>query len=128
MNTNNTDTDTDTDKDTDTEKDTEKDTDTDINENKGKDKPSPAYEKQRFIKPDIKQIAAYCRERQNGIDAQRFFDYYESNGWKVGKSPMKDWKATVRNWERNGYSSDTQQKKSDNGFDIDAYKAFINDF
>jgi hypothetical protein len=35
------------------------------------------------------------------IEAQRFWDYYESNGWKVGRNPMKDWKAAVRNWQRN---------------------------
>ena len=40
----------------------------------------------------------------NQIEAARFYDHYESNGWKVGKNPMKDWKATIRNWERNDYS------------------------
>ena len=37
------------------------------------------------------------------MNAQQFFDYYESKGWKVGKSPMKDWKASVRTWEKNDY-------------------------
>ena len=54
----------------------------------------------RFRKPAVEEISAYCMERGNGIDAQGFFDYYESKGWVVGKSPMKDWKAAVRNWER----------------------------
>lgn len=62
----------------------------------------------RFQKPTVEEINAYCKERANGIDAQGFFDYYESKGWVVGKSPMKDWKASVRNWERMG---------RDNGFD-----------
>ena len=35
------------------------------------------------------------------VEAQRFWDYYESNGWRVGRNPMKDWKAAVRNWQRN---------------------------
>ena len=60
--------------------------------------------KEKFIKPTVEEIRAYCRERNNIVDAERFYDYYESNGWKVGKNTMKDWKATVRNWERNGYS------------------------
>ena len=42
----------------------------------------------------------YCEERGNGIDAQSFVDFYESKGWVVGKSPMKDWKAAVRTWEQ----------------------------
>ncbi len=54
----------------------------------------------RFIKPTVEQVKAYCRERSNGIDAERFVDYYESNGWRVGKTPMKDWQAAVRTWER----------------------------
>lgn len=59
----------------------------------------------RFIKPSLEEVQAYCNERQNNVDAQRFIDYYESNGWKVGKNPMKDWKAAVRTWEKNGYGA-----------------------
>ena len=57
----------------------------------------------RFVKPDAEEIESYCKERNNSVDAQQFFDYYESKGWKVGKSPMKDWKASVRTWEKNDY-------------------------
>ena len=53
----------------------------------------------RFNKPTIQEIEEYCQSRGNTVNAQRFFDYYESNGWKVGKNPMKDWKAAVRTWE-----------------------------
>ena len=42
----------------------------------------------------------YCQERNNSIDAQSFVDFYDSKGWVVGKSPMKDWKAAVRTWEK----------------------------
>lgn len=56
--------------------------------------------KPRFTPPTLEEVQAYCTERNNHIDAQRFIDYYTSNGWKVGKNPMKDWKAAVRNWER----------------------------
>jgi len=55
---------------------------------------------QRFIKPSVEEIAQYCKQRGNGIDPQTFWDFYESNGWKVGRNPMKDWKAAVRTWER----------------------------
>lgn len=54
----------------------------------------------RFVKPTIEEIDAYCRERNNTIDAESFFNFYESKGWLVGKSPMKDWKAAVRTWEK----------------------------
>lgn len=53
----------------------------------------------RFVKPTVEEVAAYCAERKNGVDAERFVDFYESKGWKVGNTPMKDWKAAVRNWE-----------------------------
>ena len=54
----------------------------------------------RFVKPTVEDVRAYCEERGNGIDAQSFVDFYESKGWVVGKSPMKDWKAAVRTWEQ----------------------------
>ena len=61
----------------------------------------------RFVKPSVEEVAAYCREKGYGIDAQRFVDYYDSNGWKVGKNPMQDWRATVRSWARRD-GKDTQ--------------------
>jgi len=54
-----------------------------------------------FVKPTLEEVAAYCRERGNRVDPQAWFDHYESNGWRVGASPMRDWKAAVRTWERN---------------------------
>ena len=56
--------------------------------------------KKRFEKPMYDEVSAYCRERGNGIDAQRFLDHYDANGWRVGKNPMKDWRAALRTWER----------------------------
>ena len=53
----------------------------------------------RFTKPTVADIREYCTERRNGIDAQRFFDFYEAKGWRVGNQPMKDWQAAVRTWE-----------------------------
>lgn len=54
----------------------------------------------RFVKPTLEDVQAYCQERNKGVDAQKWYDYYSANGWKVGKNPMKDWKAAVRTWER----------------------------
>ena len=59
----------------------------------------------RFAPPSIDEVKAYCQERGNGVDAERFIDYYNANGWRVGKNAMKDWKAAVRTWEKNGYSN-----------------------
>lgn len=53
----------------------------------------------KFIKPTVEEINTYCRERQNTISAEQFFNFYESKGWRVGNQPMKDWKAAVRTWE-----------------------------
>ena len=66
---------------------------------------APDPTKKRFMKPTVEEIKSYCMERRNNVDAQRFFDFYESKGWKVGNAQMKDWKAAVRTWEnRSGYS------------------------
>ena len=53
----------------------------------------------RFKKPTLEEVKAYCKERNNQVDAERFIDFYESKGWKVGNQSMKDWKACVRTWE-----------------------------
>ena len=54
----------------------------------------------RFVKPSVQDIAAYCKARRNTVDPQAFWDFYESKGWRVGNTPMKDWQAAVRTWER----------------------------
>lgn len=61
--------------------------------------------RKRFSPPTLEEVQAYCQERNNSVDPRRFIDYYESKGWTVGKSKMKDWKAAVRTWENNGYST-----------------------
>lgn len=71
----------------------------------GKDIDSIGYinkedtQRKRFVKPTLDEVRDYCNERHNIVNPEHFMDYYESNGWKVGKNPMKDWKATVRSWE-----------------------------
>ena len=61
---------------------------------------SPKKRASRFTPPSIEEVRAYCIERENGIDPERFCNFYESKGWMVGKNKMKDWKASVRNWEK----------------------------
>lgn len=55
--------------------------------------------KSSFCPPSIQEIETYCKERNNRVDAKRFYDFYESKGWMIGKNKMKDWKAAVRTWE-----------------------------
>lgn len=54
----------------------------------------------RFQKPSLEEIRTYCKERDNKVDPEQFYNFYESKGWMVGKSPMKDWRASVRTWEK----------------------------
>lgn len=64
----------------------------------------------RFQKPTTEEVKAYCEERKNGIDPQRFIDFYESKGWLVGRNLMKDWQAAVRTWEKR--DADQKPKRS----------------
>jgi hypothetical protein len=52
------------------------------------------------IEPTFNDILEYCMQRQNGIDVNKFLNFYTSKGWMVGKNKMKDWKACVRSWEK----------------------------
>lgn len=70
----------------------------------------------RFTPPTYEQVSTYCKERNNTVDAERFYDFYESKGWMVGKNKMKDWKAAVRNWERSSKQGTQTIKKSQNQF------------
>lgn len=80
--------------------DVDNDNDIDVDNNifsKEKDKKEKLS---RFIKPTVEEIRSYCLSRSNGIDAQAFYDFYESKGWKVGTTPMKNWQAAINTWER----------------------------
>ena len=61
-----------------------------------------------FVPPTVAEVQAYCFERGSSVDAERFVNYYESNGWMVGRNEMKDWKAAVRTWEKS--QRPTEQK------------------
>ena len=68
--------------------------------------------KKRFVKPTVEEVKQYCIERNNCVNAEQFYDHYESNGWKVGKNSMKDWKSAVRTWERSEYRKTNSKKNS----------------
>nr|DAU66742.1 MAG TPA: hypothetical protein [Caudoviricetes sp.] len=53
-----------------------------------------------FIIPSLAEVKEYCQERQNTVDPEKFIDFYSAKGWMIGKNKMKDWKAAVRNWEK----------------------------
>lgn len=65
--------------------------------NKSTDTPAT---RKRFQPPSVSEVADYCRERGNTINAEQFVDFYEARGWKLGRQTMRDWKAAVRTWER----------------------------
>ncbi len=69
--------------------------------NKG-DKAATPPRAKRFTPPTLAEVQAYVLERQSPVDPQEFIDFYESKGWLVGKTPMKDWKAACRNAEKWG--------------------------
>ncbi len=62
--------------------------------------PPAAPSPKRFAPPALVEVQEYCEERRNGVDAEKWMSHYEANGWKVGRNPMKDWRAAVRTWEK----------------------------
>jgi len=89
-----------------TAQDTDTDTDT--------DKVKTLRRSRAFTRPSFDDVAAYCAERGNRINPQAFLDYYESNGWRVGKTAMKDWQAAIRTWEKR---DETNQRTRERTFD-----------
>ena len=96
-------------------KEEEKEKEKDKDKDKEKENTSKGHAP-RFAPPSVSDVSLYCQERGNQGDPQRFVDYYEANGWKVGRNPMKDWKAAVRTWEKNGY--DTRKPSGNVFYDI----------
>lgn len=76
-------------------------------------------DKNIFRVPSIDEIKEYCQQRQNNINANSFFDYYQSKGWMIGKNKMKDWKAAIRTWE-------AKEKTTTNNTNGDNYYANYN--
>jgi hypothetical protein len=97
--------------------------------------PAPTKEKKSaFVKPTVVEIYDYACEKLSDKDAlaftEKFHAHYEANGWKVGRNPMKDWKAAVRKWDLSTFVTQTNQNqtKIKNGkFDSDAAQRIYND-
>ena len=71
-----------------------------------------AKEKQanrRFVKPTVEEVRAYILEKNYPIDAEQFWNFYEAKGWMIGKAPMKNWKACVATWLKNGRSNSSEE-------------------
>ena len=83
-----------------------------IGKQKPAEKPVEKPKTKTFKKPTVEEVEAYCMERNNNVDAQSFCDFYESKGWKIGTAKMKDWKASVRTWEKRQKSESIQQKST----------------
>ena len=69
-------------------------------------------ESNRFQKPSIEEIRQYCEEKEINVDAEQFFNFYESKGWLVGKAPMQNWRAAVCTWVKR--EKKFPQKKREN--------------
>jgi hypothetical protein len=84
-----------------------------IPDNKPDNKPysKPDRGAKRFRPPTYDEVKAYCLERKNNVDPEKFIDFYQSKGWMVGKSKMKDWKASVRTWEKRESKKETDLQR-----------------
>ena len=69
----------------------------------------PVARKSKFEKPTLEEVSAYCKERNNGIDAEAFIAFYESKGWLIGKAPMRSWKSAIITWEKSRKQNQTAQ-------------------
>ncbi len=93
------------------------------------EKPKP---KKRFVPPTVEEVRAYCRERENSIDPQRFVDFYTANGWVQGKGkPIRDWKAAIRLWEQREkelHPTARDKPRQDSSFDLADFDRLVNNF
>ena len=94
-----------------TEKEIEKETEKELDPDKEIVVAKPP--RTRFTPPTVQEVKAYCAEKGYHVDAERFVDYYTSNGWMVGRTHMKDWKAAVRTWAK---KDSKENKKTNNIF------------
>lgn len=82
-----------------------------------------------FVPPTVDEVRTYCEKRKNTVDAEKFVDHYTANGWLIGRTPMKDWKAAVRKWEKSEGAFARSQERRDcapacsenSSFDLDEF-------
>ena len=70
----------------------------------------------KFIPPSVEEVAAYCAERKNSVNAENFVDFYTAKGWMVGKNKVKDWKACVRTWEHGDKARRVERNAKASGY------------
>lgn len=83
-----------------------------------------AEKRKRFVAPSVDEVRAYCKERGNRVDPQRFVDFYTANGWTQGRGkPIKDWRAAVRTWEARDKQATPVQRPvlTDDDYDLDKF-------
>lgn len=71
-----------------------------VNDNVNVESKAAKPQRSRFTPPTLAEVREYCKERGNSVDAEQFIAFYDSKGWKIGSSKMKDWKAAVITWEK----------------------------
>lgn len=109
---------------TNTESDSKAESDSDSKGDIGADRADKPHTRHRFKPPSVDDVRAYCLEQgYSSVDPQRFVDYYTANGWKVGKNPMKDWKAAVRGWESREKENRRDAGKTERQLDTDEQAA-----
>ena len=85
--------------------------------------------RKNFVKPTVEEIAAFCKEKNYTVNAQQFFNYYESNGWKIGRNAMKSWQAAVQNWnardKANNKAAGTIWSNNSTDADTSSYEAYF---
>ena len=85
--------------------------------------------RKNFVKPTVEEIAAYCKEKNYTVNAQQFFNYYESNGWKIGRNAMKSWQAAAQNWnirdKANNKAAGTMWANNSTDADTSSYEAYF---
>ena len=85
--------------------------------------------RKNFVKPTVEEIEAFCKEKKYTVNAQQFFNYYESNGWKIGRNAMKSWQAAVQNWntrdKANKKATGTMWANNSTDADTAGYEAYF---
>ena len=85
--------------------------------------------RKNFVKPTVEEIAAFCKEKKYTVNAQQFFNYYESNGWKIGRNAMKSWQAAVQHWntrdKANKKATGTMWSNNSTDADTSSYEAYF---
>lgn len=85
--------------------------------------------RKNFVKPTVEEIAAFCKEKKYNVNAQQFFNYYESNGWKIGRNAMKSWQAAVQNWntrdKANKKATGTMWSNNSTDADTSSYESYF---